>query len=301
MRHVWSEERKHWLKGWQPQLRRDLNRLTDQISRFKVALPQFAAQAEQVARPILQSGLQLLRLSWNNKFNPLSPEEAELAFKEFKENFLAWAHFTTRPDVSQAIADVNTAVQDARIEQREAAAQAERQFLQETNTEHFERRLEGISTNFTQHLRDTASLAMGINQYGKAEDLPIIQRLCLVNFVRFCYDCDPRVSEALKRWLESNPAAEPNELLKSALRSVIIETTLGYVRRPRGFVRGLNDPMSRVESYLGQVFTSVSMGMKVWKAEGLTPRNIGKGYFTVQGVDFSLDAKPSSHNNGLPP
>ena len=50
-RVMWNEEQKDWLKTWQPKLRRDVNRLTEQVSRFKKGLPEFAQEAEKVAQP----------------------------------------------------------------------------------------------------------------------------------------------------------------------------------------------------------------------------------------------------------
>src|SRR5947208_1195403 len=101
-RFIWSEEKKEWLKSWQPKLRRDLNKLTEQVSRFKEALPNFAHEAENAAAPFLQVGWSLLQLSWKNKFNPLSPEEAEVEFGRMNEKSALWRGFVARSDVSEA-------------------------------------------------------------------------------------------------------------------------------------------------------------------------------------------------------
>ena len=55
---------------------------------------------------------------------------------------------------------------------------------------------------------------------GNADDLPILERLLLVLFVRSTYDFDPQVRETVARLLAANPSTSPEDLLK--------------VRRPQG-------------------------------------------------------------------
>jgi hypothetical protein len=288
-RIVWSEERKDWLKTWQPKLRRDVNRLTEQVSRCKQALPQFAQQAEDVARPALESGWQLLRLSWKNKFNPLSPEEAETQLSLVKEKFAVWTDFTRRSDISQAIAEVNKKVVAIKRARQEELRKAEQIFLARIETLEFQKSVEAMAAAALDQFKEMAEMARELEKYGTEEDLPVLQRLLLVQFVRSTYDFDSQIREAVSRFLSANPSPSPEDLLKCAIRSVIVETTKSFLKKgPRTLMPGVNDPKSLIATYQGLAFESLLNGMKEWKKDGVTPAALHSGFFTVQGIDFSM-------------
>lgn len=291
-RFIWNEEKKNWLKTWQPKLRRDVNKLTEQVSRFKKALPHFAQEAENAAQPFLESGSLLLRLSWKNKFNPLSPEEAEVEFNKIREKFALWTAFTNRTEVSQTIAEINRKVQTAKREQQTAWKEAERLFLTHINTEEFEKSIQSQAATVTEQLKQMAILAISLASYGHKEDLPVLQRLLLLHFVRSIYDFDPPVKEAVAHFLSENPSAKAADLLMCVIRSVIVERTKSHLQRSRSFIPGFNDPISHIAACRRQVLEDGLKLFKKWKEQGTTPTGINKGHFMVQGYDFSLTAKP---------
>jgi len=291
IRIVWNEERKDWLKTWQPKLRRDVNRLTEQVSRFKQVLPQFAQQAEDVAQPALKSGWQLLRLSWKNKFNPISPEEADAQLSLVKEKFEAWTDFTRRTDISQAIAGVNKKAVAIKRARQAKFKEVEQIFLAHVETQKFQKSVEAKANAMLIHFNEMAKLARKLENYGGEEDMPTLQRLLLIQFVRSTYDFDPEVREAIARFISANPSSSPEDLLKCAIHSVIVETTKSLLKSPRTVVAGVNDPESLIATYLGLAFESLLKSMKEWKNAGVTPATLSIAFFTVQGIDFSVNKK----------
>jgi hypothetical protein len=170
--------------------------------------------------------------------------------------------------------------------------QAEQTFLARVNTDEFQKSVRGTVAMIMEHLKDMAAMARSLKSYGNEDDLPVLQRLLLVHFVRATYDFDPPVKETIARFLSTNPSATTEDLLVCVVRSVTIETTKRHLQHPRSFMPGFNDPKSHIVTYLGQVFEGVVDSIGKWQKQGINPTGISKGYFTVQGVDFSLSAKP---------
>ena len=291
-RVIWNQEKKDWLKTWQPKLRRDVNKLTEQVARFKQALPQFAEQAERAAQAALESGWELLGLSWKNKFNPLSPEEADARLSAVKKEFAAWADFTGRSDISKAIAGVNRKVVGIKQARQQELRKAEQIFLAHVETIEFQKSVASMAAAMLGQFEEMAEMARRLGDYGTEEESPILQRLLLLQFVRSTHDFDPKVREAVARFLSANPSPNPEELLQCAIRSVMVETTKELLKRPRPLIPGLNEPKSLIAIYQGQAFESLLNGMKEWKKDGVILAALDSGFFKVQGVDFSLGAKP---------
>ena len=290
-RIVWNEERKDWLKTWQPKLRREVNKLTEQVSRFKQELPHFAQQAEDVSQPALESGWQLLRLSWKNKFNPLSPEEADAQLTLVRDKFAAWANFTRRSDISQAITGANKKVIAIKRARQDELRKAEQTFLARVETREFQNSVETMADAMLIQFNEMADMARKLENYGTEEDLPALQRLLLIQFVRSTYDFDHQVRAAITRFISANPSPSPENLLKCAIHNVIVETTKSLLKSPRTVMPGVNDPKSLMATYQGLAFESLLKGMMEWKKSGMTPASLDKGFFTVQGIDFSMDKK----------
>jgi hypothetical protein len=291
-RFIWSEDKKDWLKTWQPGLRRNVNRFSKQLSLFKQVLPDFAQEAEIAARPYLESGWLLLHLSWKNKFNPLSPESAEAKLSRLNESLASWTDFTSRPDVARAVAGVNAKVQNDKRERQEALRNSEQAFLAYTNSDQFTEDITKMAATVMEKIQTVTAVAMDLSGHGTPEDLPLLERLCLVQYIRMMHEFNPRVREAVAQYLSTNASGTMRDLLSFTLRSVIIETTRGHLQRPDLFVPDVNDAKLRIIVYLGRVGERLVALTKQWKESGVTPVEIDREFFTVQGVDFSLDVKP---------
>jgi len=291
-RVTWSDEKKEWLKTWQPKLRRDANKLTEQVSRFKTSLPQFAEDAERASQPFLESCRLLLQLSWKNKFNPLSSEEAEAEFSKMHEKFLVWVDFMKRPEVSEAISHVNREGRTARRIQHRSLQQAEQAVLAQVEGDEFTCALQKKVASVIEQFHEMAGMVRGLKDYAREEEVPILQRLMLIHFIRFTYDFVPSIKDGIARFLADNASATVEELLGFAIHSVIVEATMRRLRDPQSFMPGVNDPDSLIVGYVGQVFDGTLRAIDGWSERGIAASDIDKSYFTVLGVDFSLSAKP---------
>jgi hypothetical protein len=173
----------------------------------------------EFSTPFLEAGWRLLRLSWKNKFNPLSPDEAEVEFSQIRHKFAIWTNFTNRADVSESIDGVNRLAQAKSQEQRKAARQAEQAFLAYIESDEFARTIQKTAATVTERLNEMAVFARDLGEYGNEDDLPVLRRLLLVvHFMRATYDFDPAVEQAVARFLTTHSSASSEELLTSVIR-----------------------------------------------------------------------------------
>jgi hypothetical protein len=225
-RFTWSAQEKDWLKTWQPKLRRDLRKLGEQVKRFEQAIPTLAVEAKEAADPFLTHGWKLLELSWKNKYNQLSREEAESEYKKINEKFDVWAAFVGRKDVSSAVREVNRTVQVNKRDYQKALRDAEDQIRAYACEPAFDKLIQKDVEAVEDGVRMMAQLTMTLKKVGTDQEIPILERLILLAFVRTTYDFNRQKSDAMREILTANPPATTRDLLACTVKVLRIDAML---------------------------------------------------------------------------
>lgn len=101
----WEDGERESRKDAVLQAQRRTKKLTEQVRRIKLHLPEFAEPAEQVLRAVTAGLGKLLDLNITNrgpKYHAISPEEADHLIEAIPRVLRLWAAFTSTPGFAAA-------------------------------------------------------------------------------------------------------------------------------------------------------------------------------------------------------
>jgi hypothetical protein len=277
---VWTPEEKEWIKTWQRKLQNQYDKMLEQLRLHERQLPQFVGDAKAAARPFLEACKPLLDLDGRRagrKYQNISPEEAMERLKGVNSTVEEWNRFATRGDVSGAARDLR----DEHQERQHRAASELAQWLGSTA---FDRDVDEWLRQVTMHLNMWVGMLHGENDEG---NLAVLRRLALVHFIRFTYEGNERRAGKTADIVRATPAPPITDVLRTALAELIRDTATEYLKK------GFPLPGDTIQAYLAGTCTGLDQSVKDWKKSGTQPGGIPNGYFTIQGVDYSVAAKPS--------
>ena len=282
---LWSDTDK--LPEKLDELERKAKNVEIQLKRFADALPDLGPEATQVGRAFTEAAKPLITL-WKgrkNKFLPLSPEDATLALARARSAEDAWQKFVAREDVQDAVRGINRNVRAKERGTRNVLADARHQALARLDTPEFRGQLREQLERALEHALLMATTVRG---FGDQQHRAMVRRLGIVHFVRIsCEESDERAAR-VDAFIRQTPSPSTVEVAtEAALNLLRDEISTLDPRRPQ-----FGAPQSRVMTYMQAAVEGLLHSMLEWVREGKTPEQIGKGYFTVLGHDFTLDARP---------
>lgn len=297
---VWNSDEKQWLRGSKTKLKRQQRQVSEQVRRFGERLPSLAKEASRVAQPFLDTAKVLLSLggrTGDRKYQPMSPDDAKTKLEDAERALVAYADFTSREDVRDAIAEANKRTRTKEREFKKEVRQAKQQILDQLDSAEFDATMDAQVSELMKSAETTAALAQSLlREYGQPADLPILQRFVLVKFVIQAHEFSPDRRDEMRRFVHSGQIPGIRDVLKQTLHLLIRDDATHKLRHA---ARGLPkleflDPEVEMVAYVQSAFTALLAEIDDWQEKGISPKDISREHFELFGVDYSLLGMPDS-------
>jgi len=281
---AWTSEEREWVKTWQRDVYRQQREISEQLSRFEDMLPNMAAQASLAARPFMVACRPLLAIDarrGGRKHQPVSPEEAKEKLEDAGKGLVEWEAFLDRPEVSEAIEEANADIRTTRLKAREAKRQALERIEQSEFTAAVEAKALDV-VNLANYYAQSAQFATG---YGTARDLPTLERLFLIQFIRLSFEGDSTKTADMKRFVSS----EPKPPLADVVAHALYLLTKGAVQRwPNVDDADMNPIGKNISLAQQRLHESIARLME----QGVAPEFTSRREFSICRKDYSTETKP---------
>ena len=282
---LWTE------KEQLPQGLADLKRRSEtvgiQLARFASALPDLVAEARPVGKAFQESAKPLVAL-WQarkNKSLPLSPQEATAAVETARLAEQAWLMFLKRDDVRKAIQGVNREIRGQKKQLTQVVASARGQAQAKMEAVGFREQLqESVARGLEIAITATAMM------WEPSADAngTLLRRLAMIHFVHLSFHESRARANRLTAFLHRTRAPSIHEVVAEAAMNVVQDELASIGRRQAIF----GSPGKLVEIYIGSAAETLLNSVRSWRAEGIGPDQIGRGYFEILGFDYSLESHP---------
>jgi hypothetical protein len=293
---IWTQQEKDSVTTWKTEVRKHQNRIAEQTKRFRESVPEYASEAAAVSKPFLDLAQELVTFTegvQRRKYQPFSPETVNEMLNEMRLRLEEWLAFMHGPDVRNAIADANKRIgaQRRAVQKQQRNARKEREEL--LHSEQFTGILDGHVSYLVKAAADMAALARAMHHsgpFGEEEDVPILERLLLIHFVRSTYESRPANRAALAAFISSTPKPTMEAVLKRAVYLLVEDLLLN----PSELHTLLHTVwvLEKVTLYFTVTFQTFWGTIVVWQKEMLTPKSLDHNLFTILGNDYSLESQP---------
>lgn len=263
---IWTPEEKATIRTWKPRVRRQRDKLLEQVRRFREYIPAFTDEAAKIAQPFLDEADTLLYLdgrTHGRKYQKYSPEETSQKLHDLEKLVDSWVEFSKRPDVGAAISAHN-----------KKATAVKRELLKPKTVEKKAGEL----------LQDAAKAATMIKSGLKGieeVDPRVLQRLLLICLIKHITWFHQRRRDAIRKLVTADPPPTMMTVLKYALRYVLQDSSR----------RGISAD-HLIALYLSTAADDLISILEECKEKGRPVQEIDKEKFLIYETDYSLKAIP---------
>lgn len=290
----WTTEQRRLIQGrTRADLARKVKLAAEMVQRFKDSVPEFGAEVQRMAGPLVQDGNALLALDGRYKVQRLSYEAALKSLDVVNSRFDELEAFLRRQTVQAAIKKANRSIQQQRRGHRLAAQQAIDSAL---NSEQYADKLKQFVEQRLAHAKQAAELAQGVSGFGDNRDLPILERYLLVDFVRAYCEFNRERRQAIRQFVRTEGHQDIGGVIEFVITSIVRESLTQQALKPKAYAPAVSGPAVRWDTYESSAFEGLLKRIDQWKAAGVGPSGIESCLFTIEGVDFSLDATAARRN-----